>query len=150
MVAQLVDLQRCGQEYANRDGRVAEDEYCYAEQNARLAWNAEEYYRAMFRGCVSSWNLRDCHMAATLDALIAHLDRNGDRSKVVVWAHNSHLGDARATAMGDRHGELNAGQLVRERYGRDAVNIGVPPMDGSTALIRRSAWPSGWTVVASA
>jgi len=58
--------------------------------------------------------------------------------------------DARATEMGDRHGELNAGQLVRERYGRDAVNIGVPPMDGSTALIRRSAWPSGWTVVASA
>jgi len=102
VVAQLVDLQRRGQEYANRDGRMAEDEYFYAEQNARLARNAEEYYRAMFRGRVSSWNLRDRHMAATLDALIAPLDRDGGRGKVVVWAHNSHLGDARATEMGAR------------------------------------------------
>ncbi len=131
VVAQLVDLQRRGQEYANRDGGVAEDEYFYAEQNARLARNAEEYYRAMFRGRVSSWNLRDCHMAATLDALITHLDRNGDRSKIAVWAHNSHLGDARATEMGDRHGELNVGQLVRERYGRDAVNAGFTTYTGT-------------------
>ncbi len=110
---------------------MAEDEYFYAEQNARLARNAEEYYRAMFRGRVSSWNLRDCHMAATLDALIAHLDRNGGRNKVVACAHNSHLGDARATGMGDRHGELNVGQLVRERYDRDAVNAGFTTYTGT-------------------
>jgi len=110
---------------------VAEDEYFYAEQNARLARNAEEYYRAMFHGRVSSWNLRDCHMAETLDALIAHLDRHGGRSKVVVWEHNSHLGDARTTEMGDRHGELNVGQLVRERYGRDAVNAGFTTYTGT-------------------
>ena len=63
--------------YAGRDGRIAEDEFFYAEQNARLVSNAEEYYRAMFRGGVSSWNLRDRHMAETLDALVAHLERTG-------------------------------------------------------------------------
>ena len=130
VVAQLVDLQRRAQEYASRDGPVAADAYFYAEQNARLARNAEEYYRAMYRGRVSSWNLRDRHMAATLDAVIAHLDRNDGPSKVVVWAHNSHLGDARATAMG-AGGELNVGQLVRERYGRDAVNVGFTTYTGT-------------------
>src|SRR5207245_5600732 len=99
-------------EYAQRDGRVAEDEFFYAEQNARLVKNAEEYYRTMFHGRVSSWNLRDQHMAETLDALVAHLNRQGGRTKVVVWAHNSHLGDARATQMGEQ-GEWKIGQLVR-------------------------------------
>jgi len=123
VVAQLVELQRHAPAYANRDGPVAADEYFYAEQNARLAKNAEEYYRAMYRGRVSSWNLRDRHMTETLDALIAHLEQQGGPSKVVVWAHNAHLGDARATEMG-AHGALNVGQLVRERYGRAAVNVG--------------------------
>jgi erythromycin esterase-like protein len=123
VVAQLLEIQRRAADYAKRDGRVAEDEYFYAEQNARLALNAERYYRTMFRGRVSSWNLRDTHMAETLDALVAHLDRRGRPTKVVIWAHNSHLGDARATEMGDQ-GELNVGQLVRQRYGRDAVLVG--------------------------
>jgi erythromycin esterase-like protein len=130
VVAQLVDLRRHAHEYADRDGHVAEDGYFFAEQNARLARNAEEYYRSMFRGRVSSWNLRDCHMAETLDALLAHLDRQGGRSKAVVWAHNSHLGDARATEMG-QEGELNLGQLVRERYGGDAVSIGFTTYTGT-------------------
>jgi erythromycin esterase-like protein len=130
VVAQLVELQRRAPDYAGRDGRVAEDEYFYAEQNARLAKNAEEYYRAMYHGRASSWNLRDCHMAETLDALIAHLDRTGGPSRVVVWAHNSHLGDARATALG-RGGELNVGQLVRERYGPAAVNVGFTTYTGT-------------------
>ena len=124
VVSQLVELQRRAAEYARRDGRVAEDDFFYAEQNARLAKNAEHYYRAIFRGRVSSWNLRDRHMAQTLDALVAHLDRqSGRRTKVVVWAHNSHLGDARATEMGES-GELNLGQLVREQYSREAVLVG--------------------------
>ena len=124
VVSQLVELQRRAAEYARRDGRVAEDDFFYAEQNARLAKNAEHYYRAMFRGRVSTWNLRDRHMAETLDALVAHLDQqSGRRTKAVVWAHNSHLGDARATEMGDS-GELNLGQLVRERYGREAILVG--------------------------
>ena len=83
-----------------RDGRIAEDDYFYAEQNARLVRDAEQYYRTMFRGEVSSWNLRDRHMAETLDALVDYLGQRGGIAKVVVWAHNSHLGDARATQMG--------------------------------------------------
>jgi erythromycin esterase-like protein len=123
VVTQLVELQRRAMEYARRDGRLAEEEAFYAEQNARLVKNAEAYYRSMFLERVSSWNLRDRHMAEALDALLAHLDRQVGRAKVVVWAHNSHVGDARATEMGQR-GELNIGQLARERYGREAVRIG--------------------------
>ena len=131
VIAQLVDLRRRAAEYARRDGRVAEDEFFYAEQNARLARNAEEYYRSMFQGRVSSWNLRDRHMVETLVELVSHLDRTTGRStKVVLWAHNSHLGDARATEMGER-GELNLGQLVRERHGSDAVLVGFTTYDGT-------------------
>jgi erythromycin esterase-like protein len=84
----------------------------------------------MFLSDVSSWNLRDRHMAETLDALAAHFSRQGNRAKIAVWEHNSHLGDARATQMGLR-GELNVGQLVRERYGRDAVLIGFTTHHGT-------------------
>lgn len=130
VVSQLKELQRLAAEYSQQDGRVPEDEFFYAEQNARLVKNAEEYYRSMFRGRVSSWNLRDRHMAETLDHLVAHLDRHGNRTKVVVWEHNSHLGDARATDMGAA-GELNVGQLVRQRYGDDAVLVGFSTYTGT-------------------
>ena len=100
VITQLVDLRRHAAEYAMRDGRIAEDDYFYTEQNARLVRDAEHYYRTMYRGEVSSWNLRDRHMAETLDALVDFFHRNGPDPKVVVWAHNSHLGDARATQMG--------------------------------------------------
>ena len=123
MVEELVDLQRRRAEYASRDGRVARDEFFYAEQNARLVKNAEQYYRSMFRGRDESWNLRDRHMTDTLVELIQFLEAGRRPARVVVWAHNSHLGDARATEMGDR-GELNVGQLVRERFRTDAVLIG--------------------------
>ncbi len=130
VVDQLVELQRRAADYAQHDGRLAEDEFFNAEQNARLVKNAEAYYRSMFLEEVSSWNLRDRHMAETLDALVAHLERQAGRAKVVVWAHNSHLGDARATQMGQR-GELNIGQLVRERYGRAAVLVGFTTHHGT-------------------
>jgi erythromycin esterase-like protein len=130
VVNQLVELQRRAGEYAKRDGRVAADEFFYAEQNARLVKNAEEYYRSMFRGRVSSWNLRDRHMAETLHALAAHLEQQGQQAKVVVWEHNSHIGDARATEMGER-GELNVGQLVRERYGAEAMLVGFSTYSGT-------------------
>jgi erythromycin esterase-like protein len=130
VITQLVELRRRAAEYATRDGRVAADDYFYAEQNARLVKNAEAYYRSMFQGCVSSWNLRDRHMAETLDALVAHLGAQAPHPKVVVWAHNSHLGDARATQMGDE-GELNLGQLVRQRYGRAAVLVGFTTYHGT-------------------
>jgi erythromycin esterase-like protein len=130
VVGQLVELRRRAAEYASRDGRVAEDEFFFAEQNARLVKNAEEYYRSMFRGRVSSWNLRDQHMADTLDALVAHQERQGQHPKVVVWEHNSHLGDARATQMGEG-GELNVGQLVRERHGSEALLVGFTTCTGT-------------------
>jgi erythromycin esterase-like protein/predicted phosphoribosyltransferase len=130
VISQLVELQRQAAEYARRDGRLAEDELFYAEQNARLVKNAEAYYRSMFLEEVSSWNLRDRHMAETLDALVPHLSRTGRIAKVAVWEHNSHLGDARATDMG-RRGELNVGQLVREKYGRDALLVGFTTHHGT-------------------
>ena len=100
----------------------------YAEQNARLVRNAERYYRSMFRGRASSWNLRDSHMAETLNALVTRLDSGS--TKVIVWAHNSHLGDARATDMTER-GEHNVGQLVRERVGNQAFLIGFSTYSGN-------------------
>jgi erythromycin esterase-like protein len=130
VVAQLVELRRRAAEYASRDGRVAADEYFFAEQNARLVRNAEEYYRAMFGGRVESWNLRDTHMMETLQALLAHLRQASGRSRGVVWAHNSHLGDARATQMG-QSGELNLGQLAREAFGGRAYSIGFTTHTGS-------------------
>ncbi len=123
VVGQLVELRKRAADYAARDGQPAADEYFFAEQNARLVRNAEQYYRAMFRGNIESWNLRDAHMMETLELLAEHLRRQG-AAKVVVWAHNSHLGDARATHMG-RIGELNLGQLARERFGQDARLIGM-------------------------
>jgi erythromycin esterase-like protein len=114
VVTQLIDLRRKAADYMSRDGFVARDEFFFAEQNARLVKNAEEYYREMFRGPVSSWNLRDCHMTDTLFALADHLKGQNIPPKIVVWAHNSHLGDARATEMG-ASGEWNVGQLVRQR-----------------------------------
>lgn len=123
VVSQLVELRRRASEYVSRNGRLAADEYFAAEQNARLVANAERYYRTMFRGRVSSWNLRDRHMADTLSALAQHFEAQGTPARVVLWAHNSHLGDARATEMG-WGGELNVGQLVRETFGASAVLIG--------------------------
>ena len=102
MVTQLVELRRRAELYLRRDGWIAEDEQFFVEQNALVVRDAEEYYQQMYRGSVSSWNLRDRHMAFTLDALRDHLDRQFGHTKIVVWEHNSHVGDARATAMGAR------------------------------------------------
>jgi erythromycin esterase-like protein/predicted phosphoribosyltransferase len=129
-VGQLVEMQAQAGDLARRDGRVADDDFFFAEQNARLAKNAERYYRAMYHGRIPSWNLRDRHMAETLEVLVPHLSRQGAEAKIVVWAHNSHLGDARATAM-VAEGELNLGQLVRERHGRNAFLIGFSTYSGT-------------------
>lgn len=130
VVRQLAELRHCADEYRAQDALAGEEDFFSAEQNARLVANAEEYYRSMFRGRASSWNLRDTHMVETLDAVIERLERDGDRARLCVWAHNSHLGDARATAMG-RGGELNVGQLVRERHGREACLVGFTTYTGT-------------------
>ncbi|WP_199350150.1 erythromycin esterase family protein [Nostoc flagelliforme] len=137
VVNQLMELQGRIADYAGRDGQVAQDEFFYVEQNARLVKNAEEYYRSMFQGQVLSWNIRDRYMAETLDHLVAHLDKRGNRSKIVVWAHNTHLGYVRATDMGIAD-KLNVGQLVRDKYGDDAVLVGFTTYTGTVTAA------SGW------
>jgi protein-L-isoaspartate(D-aspartate) O-methyltransferase len=113
-------------EYAERDG----DEFLDAAQNARLVASAERYYRIMYYGGAASWNLRDRHMFETLEHL---LDWQGPEAKAVVWAHNSHIGDARATGMGWSRGEFNIGQLARERFGADCALIGMGTDSGTVA-----------------
>ena len=130
VVTQLVELQKHAADFLKRDGKMAEDEFFFAEQNARVAANAEKYYRAMYRGRPNTWNLRDSHMADTLDELIDHLQKQHQPAKAIVWAHNSHLGDARSTEMGQR-GEHNIGQLVRERHDRDATLVGFTTYSGT-------------------
>ena len=123
VIAELVDLRQHAAALMASDGQAAADEYFVAEQNARVIHNAERYYREMYLGAVSSWNLRDEHMAATLANLASHLDQLRGRSKIVVWEHNSHVGDARATELGQA-GEFNVGQLVRTAWGEDCLLVG--------------------------
>jgi erythromycin esterase-like protein len=123
VVAELVDLRRQAATLELHDGLEAQDEYFFAEQNARLVHNAERYYRAMYEGRVSSWNLRDEHMAETLGYLVGHLERLLGDAKVVVWEHNSHVGDARSTELGQA-GELNVGQLARAAWGDECFLVG--------------------------
>jgi erythromycin esterase-like protein len=132
VVQQLVEIMQHAGTYARRDGRAGEDEYFYAAQNARLIRSAEEYYREMFTGGVSTWNLRDRHMTDTIDELVKYLDTHEGRgrTKVAVWAHNSHLGDARATDMGEG-GEVNVGSLARERWGGEVFNVGFSTYAGT-------------------
>jgi erythromycin esterase-like protein len=130
-VDQLLELQRQAATPERQNGWLDEDRYFYALQNARLVVNAERYYRSVFRGGAESWNLRDSHMAETLDALTAELERrHSSPPKAAVWAHNSHVGDARATQMGQRS-ELNIGQLVRQRHGKDAFLTGFTTYSGT-------------------
>jgi erythromycin esterase-like protein/predicted phosphoribosyltransferase len=125
----LLELRREAGEIASTSGHNDEDAQFYAEQNARLVVNAERYYRSMFRGGVESWNLRDRHMVETLEELTAHLEHTDGRAKVAVWEHNSHLGDNRATELGQA-GQLNVGQLVRERHGDETLVVGFTTYTG--------------------
>jgi len=128
VVAQLTDLLRHRVD-THDDGDP--DALFHAQQNARLVRNAEQYYRAMFRGRASSWNLRDLHMADTLQALSAHLqERGGAPPRMAVWAHNSHLGDASATGMAEQ-GEWNVGELMRQRWGDEVFTLGFTTYEGT-------------------
>lgn len=136
-IDQLLDVQRHAVEYARRDGLLAEDEAFYAERNAHVVRNGEVYYRKMFGGRVNTWNLRDQHMADTLDALLDHLDHDGTgQSRIVVWAHNSHVGDARATEV-SADGQTTLGALARERYGDQARLIGFCTYTGTVTAASR-------------
>jgi erythromycin esterase-like protein len=126
VVSTLRDLFARQRDYAGDD----DDDFLDAAQNARLVANAEAYYRAMYYGSAASWNLRDEHMFDTLDLLMRS---KGPGAKAVVWAHNSHIGDARFTDMGESRDELNLGQLARESYGGDACLIGFGTHTGTVA-----------------
>lgn len=126
VVAQLKDLLARRMEYAQgQDGAFLD-----AAQNARLVAAAERYYRAMYYGTAESWNLRDTHMYETLAHL---LEAHGPTARAVVWAHNSHIGDAAATEMGQSRGELNIGQLCREHLGEAAALVGMDTHTGTVA-----------------
>ncbi len=126
----LVELLRKQQAFALQDG----ERFFDASQNARLVANAERYYRTMYYGSRAAWNLRDSHMFETLKCV---LDHKGAQSKAVVWAHNSHIGDASATEMKQR-GEHNIGQLCREHFGAACYAIGFGTDSGTVAAA------SGW------
>ncbi len=131
ILTQLAELQQKSYEYLKLNGFVAEDNYFCARQNAMLVKNAEEYYRALYRGRPNSWNLRDKHMFETLGDLTHHLSKRLNRkARIVVWAHNSHIGNAGATEMSKR-GEFNIGQLVKKSYGDQALLIGFSTCHGT-------------------
>ena len=129
-VAQLRDLLDRRVDYIAQDG----EQWFDAVQNARIVRAAERYYRAMYRSSAESWNLRDRHMFGTLQALLAH---HGEGAKAIVWAHNSHIGNAAATAMGWQ-GEFNIGELCRMAHGEEAVLVGFGTDTGTVAAA--SAW----------
>jgi erythromycin esterase-like protein len=137
VVRQLIEIRNKAWAYLSRDGSIAEEALFNAEQNARLAKNAEQCYRSLFAGRVNSWNLRDTHMAETLGSLLLHLAKSVQEAKMVIWTHNFHIGDTRATDMG-RAGELNIGQLVRQQYGEEAFSIGFSTYTGTVTAA------SGW------
>src|SRR5690606_10718666 len=121
---------------ANGDPAVADERFS-AHENARVVRDAERYYRAMFDGRVSSWNLRDRHMSETFESLAAHLrERAGEAAKIVVWAHNSHIGDARASEQGES-GELNLGQLVRQAHPAETILLGQTTHMGTVTAASR-------------
>lgn len=125
VVKMLLELRSNAPEYTLKDG----ERFMDAVQNAKLVADAEKYYRIMYYGSRASWNLRDTHMFSTLNAM---LDFHGQGSKAVVWAHNSHLGNAGATDMSYR-GEINIGQLCRDQFGDKCYAIGMATHAGTVA-----------------
>lgn len=142
VVAQLVELARMRAQSA-QDGDLTEaDDRFAAHENARVVRDAERYYRAMFDGRVSSWNLRDRHMSETFEALATHLgERSGRPAKIVVWAHNSHIGDARASEQGES-GELTLGQLVRQAHPDETFLLGQTTHAGTVTAAARWGGPA--------
>jgi len=135
-VAQLVAVRARMCEYLRRDGVPALDAQFYAERNAEVVVNAETYYRAMFSGRADTWNLRDAHMRDMLLALSRYCVDRGGSGRLVVWAHNSHIGDARATEA-RRRGEWNLGQLMREHAGDEVLLVGFTTYAGRVAAASR-------------
>jgi erythromycin esterase-like protein len=136
IIAELVELRRKSVDEIRSAGMSAEYESFFAEHDALHACNAGRYYRRMFGGKASSWNLHNRHLDESLAALVDHLERSVSRGKVVFWAHNADVGDTRATDM-QRLRDRSLGQLARERYGEDAVLIGLTTYQGTVRAAAR-------------
>lgn len=138
IIEQILLLQKDRIEYLKKDGFPRIDAQFCAEQNAKIVRNAAFYYEALFTGSVNTWNLRDSHMFDTIEALAKHLTGSRQReTKIIVWAHNSHIGDAQATDMGAR-GEYNIGALIRAKYPKESKLIGFTTSVGS--VIAAQEW----------
>lgn len=137
VILQLLEINENSFKYLE-ENLLSQDEVLYLIQNARLVKNAERYYRSMFQSKSLSWNLRDMHMAETLDNLYVHLNKaTGQEAKIIVWAHNSHIGDARNTEHAEEN-QWNLGQLVKEKHGNKAILIGSLTYSGTVTAA--SAW----------
>jgi erythromycin esterase-like protein len=135
---QFQEMESRYQAWLNSPNRQRDEDLFSAYQNARVVKNGEAYYRFSFKGDFSTWNLRDSHMAETLQALAGFLSASGTaKPKIVVWAHNTHQGDARMTEMGER-GEWNVGHLMRQ------ANDGNSFLVGFTTYSGRVLAASGW------
>ncbi len=133
VLEQLKDIHQNSLELLRKDGQKAVEEYFFAQQNAQLIKDAEHYYRSLFFGSpADSWNIRDTHMMQTAQAIIDHISKKGETPKMVIWAHNSHIGNAKATQLGQL-GEINIGQLMKETYKDQAKLIGFTTYSGTVS-----------------
>jgi erythromycin esterase-like protein len=146
VIAELVALRKAAADYAERIDHVSVEDQFVAEQNAAVVVGAERYYREMFTEDNSTWNMRDRHMADTVEAIWQHQRKQASDPGIVIWAHNSHVGDARATERA-RNGELNIGQLLRERHADDAVLVGFSTSVGTVTAARNWDEPAERRVV---
>lgn len=130
VTAQLLEMQQHVFNQIDQDNLEKKERHFYATQNARLVKNAEHYYRALFESREETWNIRDQHMGETLQNILSHIENSTQTpAKIIVWAHNSHIGDARATEMGSK-GEINLGQIVREHFSQTSFHIGFSTYSG--------------------
>lgn len=132
VVEELKRLQQQTWQFLEHN-KISANEAFYINQNALVVKNAENYYRSLFVNETSNWNIRDSHMLETVNALIAHYKLKGiEKPKIIIWAHNSHVGNAAATQMGEQ-GEYNIGQLVKEQFGIKAFSLGFTTYDGTVS-----------------
>ena len=136
VIDELIQRRRLTAARLRTDGLAADDDRFFSECDSAAETAADGYYRTIFGERTTSWNLRDRHLADTLDLLLAHLDSRGGHARVIVWAHNSHVGDARHTHLAER-GEQSLGQLLRERHGDDVVSVGFTTYVGSVTAASR-------------
>jgi erythromycin esterase-like protein len=143
-VKTLVDLREKGEIYLKGEGGLIDgDELFYAEQNARLVQNAEEYYRELFQGDSHTWNIRDGHMAECVSSLLSFHEKkhSSPDQKIVLWAHNSHLGDSQYTDV-SKYGQINLGHMLKERFKGHTFTVGFSTYTGTVTAAPKWDMPA--------